>query len=98
MKKIFKTIVAPIVFLFRKMNDAREFIEDRIADVLDKTQESEAIDSVEKKIITAGVKAGLTYFCGSCPLDSEQLNLISNSIVEKGINKINPVISKQLRK
>ena len=55
-------------------------------------------DAVEKKVITAGVKAGITYFCGSCPLDNEKLNAISETIVEKGINKINPAISKQLRK
>ena len=98
MKKFFRTLVSPIVFMFKKLNDAREFIEDRIADVLDKVQESEPIDEVEKKLITTGVKAGLTYFCGSCPLDSEKLAVIADSIVEKGINKVNPAISKQLRK
>lgn len=98
MKKFFRDITAPIILLFKTLNGAREFIEDRIADVLDKVQANESFDSVERKVIKAGIKAGITYFCNACPLDSEQLNLISNSIVEKGINKINPVISKQLRK
>lgn len=95
---ILKTLVSPIIFLFRTLNGAREFIEDRIADVLDKVQEFEPIDTVEKKLISAGVKAGLNYFLGTCPLDSEKINVIADSIVEKGINKINPAISKQLRK
>lgn len=96
--KFLKLLAAPIVLLFKTLNGAREFIEDRIADVLDKVQSCETFDAIEKKVITAGVKAGITYFCGSCPLDDEKLNAISETIVEKGINKINPAISKQLRK
>lgn len=95
---IIKTLLSPIVFLFKTLNGAREFIEDRIADVLDKVQECEPVDKVEKKLISAGVQAGLTYFLGTCPLDSKRVNVIADSIVEKGINKINPAISKQLRK
>lgn len=98
MKKIFKVITAPIVLLFKTLNGAREFIEDRIADVLDRVQESDEIDEVEKKLITAGIKAGITYYCNACPLDDEKINVISETIVEKGINKINPALSKQLRK
>lgn len=98
MKKIFRAITAPVVLLFKTLNGAREFVEDRIADVLDKVQASESFDSVEQKVIKAGIKAGITYFCGSCPLDNEKLDAISETIVEKGINKINPAISKQLRK
>lgn len=85
MKKIFKAIATPIVLLFKTLNGAREFIEDRIADVLDRVQESEAIDEVEKKLITAGIKAGITYYCNACPLDDEKINVISETIVEKGI-------------
>lgn len=77
---------------------AREFVEDRIADVLDRVQESDKVDEVEKKLITAGIKAGITYYCNACPLDDEKINVISDTIVEKGINKINPAVSKQLRK
>lgn len=98
MKTFFKVITAPIFLLFKTLDGAREFIEDRIADVLDKVQESERVDEVEKKLITAGIKAGIIYFCGSCPLDNEKLNVISTAIIEKGINKINPAISAQLRK
>ena len=86
------------MYLFKSINNAREFIEDKIADVLDNVQQNESIDSIEKKIINAGIQAGLTYFLGSCPINSEKINVISESIVEKGINKINPKISKQLRK
>ena len=96
--KFLKLLAAPIVLLFKTLNGAREFVEDRIADVLDKVQACETFDTIEKKVITAGVKAGITYFCGSCPLNDEKLNAISETIVEKGINKINPAISKQLRK
>lgn len=95
---ILKILISPIVLLAKTLNGAREFIEDRIADVLDKVQETEAVDVVEKKLISAGIQAGLTYFFGACPLNSEQVNTISDSIVEKGINKINPAVSKQLRK
>lgn len=98
MKKFFKVITAPIVLLFKTLNGAREFIEDRIADVLDRVQVSDSFDVVEKKVIKAGIKAGITYFCNSCPLDDEKLDAISETIVEKGINKINPALSKQLRK
>jgi len=98
MKKIFKAITAPIVLMFKTLNGAREFVEDRIADVLDRIQPSEKIDEIEKKLITAGIKAGITYFCNTCPLSDEKINAISDTIVEKGINKINPALSKQLRK
>lgn len=98
MKKIFKAITAPIVLMFKTLNGAREFVENRIADVLDRVQPSEKVDEIEKKLITAGIKAGLIYFCNSCPLDDEKLDAISETIVEKGINKINPALSKQLRK
>ena len=98
MGNLFKIITAPVILLFRTLNGAREFVEDRIADVLDKVQECEPIDEVEKKLIVAGIKAGITYFCNVCPIDDEKLYIISETIVEKGINKINPAISKQLRK
>ena len=98
MKKIFKAITAPIVLMFKTLNGAREFVENRIADVLDRVQPSEKVDEIEKKVIKAGIKAGITYFCNACPLDDEKLNAISETIVEKGINKINPALSKQLRK
>lgn len=98
MKKVFKAIAAPIVLLFKTLNGAREFMEDRMADVLDRVQPSDSFDAVEKKVIKAGIKAGISYFCNACPLDDEKLNAISETIVEKGINKINPALSKQLRK
>lgn len=98
MKKIFKAITALIVLMFKTLNGAREFVENRIADVLDIVQPSEKVDEIEKKVIKAGIKAGITYFCNACPLDDEKLDAISETIVEKGINKINPAISKQLRK
>lgn len=98
MKKIFKAITAPIVLMFKTLNGAREFVENRIADVLDRVQPSEKVDEIEKKVIKAGIKAGITYFCNACPLDDEKLDAISETIVEKGINKINPALSKQLRK
>ena len=98
MKKIFKAITAPIVLMFKTLNGAREFVENRIADVLDIVQPSEKVDEIEKKVIKAGIKAGITYFCNACPLDDEKLDAISETIVEKGINKINPALSRQLRK
>ena len=98
MKKIFKVITAPIVLMLKTLNGAREFVEDRIADVLDLVQENETFDAVEKKVIKVGIKAGITYFCNACPLDDEKLDAISETIVEKGINKINPALSRQLRK
>lgn len=98
MKKIFKAITAPIVLMFKTLNGAREFVENRIADVLDIVQPSEKVDEIEKKVIKAGIKAGIIYFCNACPLDDEKLDAISETIVEKGINKINPAVSKQLRK
>ena len=98
MKEFFKFVTTPIVFLFKTLDGVREYVEDRIADVLDRVQENEAIDKVEKKLIKEGVEAGLTYFLGVCPVDSKKLEAIADSIVEKGINKINPAISKQLRK
>lgn len=98
MNEIFKFITTPIVFLFKTLDGVREYVEDRIADVLDRVQENESIDKVEKKLIKEGVEAGLIYFLGKCPVDSKKLEAIADSIVEKGINKINPAISKQLRK
>ena len=98
MKELFKAFVRPVILLFKTLDGVREYVEDRIADVLDRVQENESIDKVEKKLIKEGVEAGLTYFLGKCPVDSKKLEAIADSIVEKGINKINPAISKQLRK
>ena len=95
---VFKIIALPLVFLFKTLNGAREFIEDRIADVLDRIQENESVDAIEKKLISAGVESGLKYFLGTCPLGNDKIHVIAESIVEKGINKVNPAISKQLRK
>ena len=98
MGNIFKMLMSPIVFLFKTIDGAREYIENKLADVLDNVQESETIDEIEKKLITTGLELGLLYFLGNCPLKQEHTALIADSIVEKGINKINPKISKQLRK
>lgn len=78
--------------------DLHWFIRNACADALDKAQGNETLDELEKKGIKAGIKAGLVYFTGSCPLTDEQLEKIADAMVEQGINKINPAISKQLRK
>ena len=54
MNKFFKAIAAPIVLIFKTLTGAREFVEDRIADVLDRVQASDSFDAVEKKVIKAG--------------------------------------------
>ena len=82
----------------KKADDVRENIEDKIADIFDKVQGSETVDEVEKKLIAQGVRVGITYFTGTCPLTDEQLLKIADPIVESGINKINPKLSTQLRK
>lgn len=84
--------------IFKKADDVRETIEDRIAAILDKIQGSEKVDEIEKKLIAQGVQVGAAYFTGTCPLTNEQLNHIAEVIVSKGINNINSAISKQLRK
>lgn len=66
--KVLKLLAAPIILLFKTLNGAREFVEDRIADVLDKVQSCETFDTIEKKVITAGVKAGITFFSAALVL------------------------------
>lgn len=62
-----------------------------------KTRALKLIEDNKDEVI-AKIKAGITYYCNACPLDDKKINVISETIVEKGINKINPAVSKQLRK
>jgi len=88
--------------MFKKTDDIREFLEDKLADVLAKANESETLDELEKKLIATGIRCGVIYFQSqfgsSFTVTDAQYAQIADVIVEKGINKINPAIVKQLRK
>lgn len=82
--------------ILNKIDDARETIEDVIADVLAKLDKNTTLDIAQKTIITNALKSGLTAL--NITLTEEQLKIIVNPIVEVGLKTLNSKTQKQLRK
>ena len=87
--KIFK------LFKRKNLKKVRNAIEDKVADILERIDNSEKVDRYEEEILKAGIKAAAAEFGAAIP------DAVLDYIVRKVINsigRVNRAIQKQLRK
>ena len=83
--------------LFVKARKIRNAIEDKIADLL-KLFQNEKVDKAEIRLIQIAIDKGLQIATSNTiVLTNEQTEAIASEIV-KGLNKLNDLTQKQLRK
>ena len=83
--------------LFIKARKIRNAIEDKIADLL-KLFQNEKVDKAEIRLIQIAIDKGLQVATSNTiVLTNEQTEAIASEIV-KGLNKLNDLTQKQLRK
>ena len=83
--------------LFIKAKKIRNAIEDKIADLL-KLFQNEKVDKAEIRLIQIAIDKGLQVATSNTiVLRNEQTEAIASEIV-KGLNKLNDITQKQLRK
>ena len=83
--------------LFIKARKIRNAIEDKIADLL-KLFQNEKVDKAEIRLIQIAIDKGLQIATSNTiVLTNEQTEAIASEIV-KGLNKMNDITQKQLRK
>lgn len=87
--KIFK------LFKRKNLKKVRNAIEDKVADLLERIDNSEKVDRYEEEILKAGIKAAAAEFGAAIP------DAVLDYIVRKVVNsvgRVNRAIQKQLRK
>ena len=83
--------------LFIKARKIRNAIEDKIADLL-KLFQNEKVDKAEIRLIQIAIDKGLQIATSNTiVLTNEQTEAIASEIV-RGLNKLNDITQKQLRK
>ena len=83
--------------LFVKARKIRNAIEDKIADLL-KLFQNEKVDKAEIRLIQVAIDKGLQIATSNTiVLTNEQTEAIASEIV-RGLNKLNDITQKQLRK
>ena len=83
--------------LFIKARKIRNAIEDKIADLL-KLFQNEKVDKAEIRLIQVAIDKGLQIATSNTiVLTNEQTEAIASEII-KGLNKLNDITQKQLRK
>ena len=87
--KIFK------LFKRKNLKKVRNAIEDKVADLLERIDNSEKVDRYEEEILKAGIKAAAAEF-GAAITDAV-LDYIVRKVI-KAIGRVNRAIQKQLRK
>ena len=87
--KIFK------LFKRKNLKKVRNAIEDKVADLLERIDNSEKIDRYEEEILKAGIKAAAAEFGAAIP--DTVLDYIVRKVV-KAVGRVNRAIQKQLRK
>lgn len=83
--------------LFKKVNDLREYLEDKLADLLEKIDKSKKVDELEKTIIAKGIDYGIEYCAKTNSVPSDFTQAIAEEVV-KCLGKLNQLTQKQLRK
>lgn len=86
--KIFK------LFKRKNLKKVRNAIEDKVADLLGRIDNSEKVDRYEEEILKAGIKAAAAEFGAAIP------DAVLDYIVRKVVNsvgRVNRAIQKQLR-
>lgn len=87
--KIFK------LFKRKNLKKVRNAIEDKVADLLERIDNSEKVDRYEEEILKAGIKAAAAEFGAAIP--DAVLDYIVRKVV-KAVGRVNRAIQKQLRK
>ena len=87
--KIFK------LFKRKNLKKIRNAIEDKVADLLERIDNSEKVDRYEEEILKAGIKAAAAEFGAAIP--DAVLDYIVRKVI-KSIGRVNRAIQKQLRK
>lgn len=87
--KIFK------LFKRKNLKKIRNAIEDKVADLLERIDNSEKVDRYEEEILKAGIKAAAAEFGGAIP--DAVLDYIVRKVI-KAVGRVNRAIQKQLRK
>ena len=87
--KIFK------LFKRKNLKKVRNAIEDKVADLLERIDNSEKVDRYEEEILKAGIKAAVAEFGAAIP--DAVLDYIVRKII-KAVGRVNRAIQKQLRK
>lgn len=82
--------------LFKKADGFREGLEDKLADVLDKIDDSEEVDKAEKKLIEGAINYALEYY-GVKNVPAGVTEAISEGLVDS-LGKLNNKLQTQLRK
>lgn len=87
--KIFK------LFKRKNLKKVRNAIEDKVADLLERIDNSEKVDRYEEEILKAGIKAAVAEFGAAIP--DAVLDYIVRKVI-KAVGRVNRAIQKQLRK
>ena len=87
--KIFK------LFKRKNLKKIRNAIEDKVADLLERIDNSEKVDRYEEEILKAGIKAAAAEFGAAIP--DAVLDYIVRKVI-KSVGRVNRAIQKQLRK
>ena len=87
--KIFK------LFKRKNLKKVRNAIEDKVADLLERIDNSEKVDHYEEEILKAGIKAAAAEFGAAIP--DAVLDYIVRKVI-KSVGRVNRAIQKQLRK
>ena len=87
--KVFK------LFKRKNLKKVRNAIEDKVADLLERIDNSEKVDRYEEEILKAGIKAAAAEFGAAIP--DAVLDYIVRKVI-KAIGRVNRAIQKQLRK
>lgn len=82
--------------LFRKADGFREGLENKLADVLDKIDDSEEVNETEKKLIEGAINYALEYY-GVKNIPAGVTEAISEGLVDS-LGKLNNKLQTQLRK
>lgn len=82
--------------LFKKADGFREGLENKLADVLDKIDDSEKVDEAEKKLIEGAINYALEYY-GVKNIPAGVTESISEGLVDS-LGKLNNKLQTQLRK
>lgn len=82
--------------LFKKADGFREGLENKLADVLDKIDDSEKVDEAEKKLIEGAINYALEYY-GVTNVPAGVTEAISEGLVDS-LGKLNNKLQTQLRK
>lgn len=84
--------------IFVKADKIREDVENVIADFIEKLSKSKTLDNAEEMLIKEAIATGLSSATsGSVNLKPDQLDSIASAIVN-GLNKLDIVVAKQLKK